>query len=106
MVSVQDQARLHLAALVDPDVKNERLYALAYPFSINQILEIWRKRYPKNSKLPPSRPDFGHLSPINPDSSRSLEVLKKNFGQKEWMGLEETIVEQVEALPSVSPSNT
>ncbi len=32
-VDVQDVARLHVAALINPDVKNERIFAFAYPFN-------------------------------------------------------------------------
>lgn len=32
-MNVQDTARLHVAALTDPNIQNERIFALSEPFN-------------------------------------------------------------------------
>ena len=46
-VSVQDNARVHVAALVCKDVQDERLFTIAYPYNWNDILVVFRKLYPE-----------------------------------------------------------
>ena len=43
-VNVQDTARLHVIALVNPSVKDERVFAFAGPFDFNDILGVLRKQ--------------------------------------------------------------
>ena len=45
-IDVQDVARLHVAALVARDMKNERFLGFAEPFNWNTVLEVWRRRFP------------------------------------------------------------
>lgn len=45
-IDVQDAARLHVAALIAPDVKNERLLGFSESFNWNAVLNIWRQGFP------------------------------------------------------------
>ncbi|KIX01426.1 uncharacterized protein Z518_09152 [Rhinocladiella mackenziei CBS 650.93] len=45
-VNVQDTVRVHVGALIYPDVNGERLFDFAYPCTWNDILAIFRKLYP------------------------------------------------------------
>jgi hypothetical protein len=45
--TVQDNARVHLAALVNKDVQDERLFTFAYPCSRMDILAVFTKLYPE-----------------------------------------------------------
>jgi len=95
MVNVQDTARLHVAALVDPDVRNERILAYAYPFNWNDVLACLRKIKPEK-KFPNDFPNNDKdLSKVN--NSRGAELLKA-FGREGWTGLEESVRENVEGL--------
>ena len=51
MVDVKDTARLHVAALIDPEVENEHILAFAYPYNYNDILKCLLKLYP-DKKFP------------------------------------------------------
>ncbi|KAL2051077.1 hypothetical protein ABVK25_008671 [Lepraria finkii] len=51
MVNVKDTARLHVAALLDLDVENERILAFAHPFNCNETLACLRRMYPIRSFL-------------------------------------------------------
>jgi len=94
-VDVKDTARIHVAALVEPDVQNERLWALAGAFSLNEILGILRN-FPKNSKIPADLDGFGEPTKIRVDNSRSIELLKRQG--RTWTSLKDSLSEQVVAL--------
>lgn len=41
-VNVQDTARLHVIALIDPACNGERIFAFAAPFNVNDLLAVFR----------------------------------------------------------------
>ncbi|KIY03615.1 uncharacterized protein Z520_00306 [Fonsecaea multimorphosa CBS 102226] len=87
-VNVQDNARIHVGALICPDVLGERLFAFAYPFNWNDILAVYRKLYPEHKFLD-DLPDLGRdLSKI---SNERAEEIVKRFGRPGWTNLEDTI---------------
>ncbi|KAL9090423.1 MAG: hypothetical protein Q9159_001952 [Coniocarpon cinnabarinum] len=81
MVDVRDTARLHVAALLFPDVANERLPGYSEPISINEMIETFRKISPGWDKLPLQEPEQRDLSTV--DCGRSLEMLQR-MGQADW----------------------
>ncbi|KAL8703393.1 MAG: hypothetical protein Q9201_003422 [Fulgogasparrea decipioides] len=92
MVNVQDTARLHVAALIDPDVENQRILAFAHPFNFNDILRIMRELYP-SKEFPGDIRGLGRdLTKV--DNRPGAELLKK-FGRPGWTSLEETIKDNV-----------
>jgi len=90
-VDVKDTARIHLAALVEPDVQNERLWALAGTFTLNEILGILRT-FPNNSKIPKDIDECGIPTEIQVDNSRSTELLKRQ-GRSGWVSLKDSLSE-------------
>jgi len=96
-VNVQDTARLHVAALIDADIKNERVFAYAEPFNWNDALAAMRKARP-DSEVPEDRKDNSRdLSKVLP-KARAEEILKKNFGQDKFIGFEESIKANIQNL--------
>ena len=95
MVNVKDTARLHVAALLDPDVQNERILAFAYPFNWNDILAVLRKIYPDKKFLKDIENAPRDLSRL--DNSRGASLLKA-FGRPGFTGLEETVRENTAGL--------
>lgn len=95
MVNVKDTARLHVAALLDPEVKNERILAFAHPYNWNDILAVLRKIYP--NKLFPTdiKNEPRDLSKL--DNSRGATLLKA-FGRPGFASLEETVRENTAGL--------
>ena len=89
-VDVRDNARLHVAALTDADIHNERIFAFAEPFNWNDILRILRKLRPNHEFPPDSENDERDLSVVA-SHARAEEILLKNFGQKGFTPLEETL---------------
>ena len=88
-------ARLHLAALIDPDVNHKRILAYKEPYTWNQVLAIFRKLYP-NRKFVDDLPDQGE-DKSTVDTRRPEEILKR-FGDNGFTGLEQSIAWTVERL--------
>ncbi|MBE7181519.1 MAG: hypothetical protein INR71_09990 [Terriglobus roseus] len=86
-VDVQDCARLHVAALLLPDVREERVFAFATPFNVNTELAAFRKIRP-GRKFVDDLPDVPvHLAEVPND--RAEELLRK-VGRKGWVPMEES----------------
>jgi len=97
-VDVKDVDRIHYAALVEPDVHNERLWAAATPFTLNEMLKIFREKFPNNSKIPPKDLEgYGEPTKIQVDISRSTELLKRQ-GRNGWVSLKDSLLEQSKGL--------
>ncbi|KAL6717787.1 hypothetical protein ACLMJK_003872 [Lecanora helva] len=88
MVDVKDTARLHVAALLNPGVENERILAFAFPFNWNDILACLRNLYPDRKFADDIKDAPRDLSTL--DNSRGVELLKA-FGQSGWTSMEESI---------------
>lgn len=87
-IDVQDDAKLHVAALAEEDVKSERLFAFAEPYNFNTWLAIFRKLKP-DGKWPADDPKQQRdLSVIK--TERSVELLQR-YGQKGFMPIEESV---------------
>lgn len=90
-MNVRDSARLHVIALLDPNVQSERIFALAAPFNWTEIIGILRKLRPQNMLIPDPQENEGRdLSEIVP-RQRAEQLLQEFFGRPGWTSLEETI---------------
>jgi len=87
-VNVQNTARVHVGALIFPDVSGERLFDFAYPFNWNDLLAEFRKLYP-NHHFMNDIPDLGRdLSTVS--NGRAEEIVKR-FGRPGWTNPTDTI---------------
>ena len=87
-VDVQDDARIHAAALLLPDVKDERLFAFAGTFDINSMLAAFRKAAPNRKFQEDVKDPPVHLAKV--PNERALELLKQT-GRVGWVTLDETV---------------
>lgn len=93
-VHVQDVALLHVAGLIHPAISNERIFAFAAPYSINEFFDIFAKvipGYKVREKL--AGLDFP-LAEIGP--WRKAEGLLKDFDQPGFIGLETTVIDSIQ----------
>ena len=93
-VHVQDVARLHVAGLIHPTTTDERIFAYAGKYSINEFFDIFAKTVPgykAREKL--QGLDFP-LADIGPRGK--AEALLKDMGRSGFEGLEETIISSVQ----------
>jgi hypothetical protein len=97
-VNVEDVARIHAIALLDPNVNSERLFAFAAPHSWAGIIDILKRLRPSNDKIPtPPENELPDLSQIVP-SKKAEGLLKSFFGQPSWVGLEESVKTGIDSL--------
>lgn len=95
-INVRDDAKLHVAALVDPACNGDRIFGFAAPYSWNSILAALRKLEPGKN--------FGADKDTGEDLSQvpnaeAEALLKKHYGHG-FFSLEETIKEGI--APSAS----
>ncbi|KAF7885284.1 uncharacterized protein EAF01_011349 [Botrytis porri] len=96
-IDVQDTARLHVSALIDEDVKNERLFAFAEPFNNNMLLRIFRKLRPDAKIMDDFHDDsVNDLSKVA--NQRAAELLKRDFGRAGFTSLEESLANNIQGL--------
>lgn len=107
-VDVKDVGLLHVAAVLDPEVKNTRLQAWAHKCNWNDILAIARRQCPERNLID-DLPGLSQLS-VGADFSQPLALLKKWAGQDGWRALEQTVAENINAIckwdPECDPCGT
>jgi hypothetical protein len=86
-------ALLHVAAILDPEVKNTRLPAWGHNAHWNEFLPILRELRPQREFIP-DYPKTWHLK-ILTDQSESEALLKKWAGQDGWKLLRQIITEAI-----------
>ncbi|KAF5875692.1 putative aldehyde reductase protein [Botrytis fragariae] len=96
-IDVQDTARLHVSALIDEDVKNERLFAFAEPFNNNILLRTFRKIRPDAKIMDDFHDDsVNDLSKVA--NQRAAELLRRDFGRAGFTSLEESLANNIQGL--------
>jgi hypothetical protein len=95
-IDVVDVALLHVAAILDPEVKNARLQAWAQPCVWNDILAIMRKLYPQR-KFIDDLPD-APLPALSTDFSQPLHLLQKWGHQDGFKSLEQMVAENLKPI--------
>ncbi|KAF2197631.1 NAD(P)-binding protein [Delitschia confertaspora ATCC 74209] len=108
-VDVEDTALLHMAALTQPDVQNERLFAFAAKFTWNEILYIFRKLYPERTFLKDVQEPPADVGTISGEVHDRAEELLRRFGKNGFTSLEralEKATEQIVATEEVQLPET
>lgn len=89
-VDVRDTARLHVAGLINPSVKSERLFAYSETYSWSQILDIYRRAYPNHPWVDCPVETRRDLTTLPECQARAVELLKE-LGREGFIGLEESV---------------
>ncbi|KAH6649402.1 hypothetical protein F5144DRAFT_521739 [Chaetomium tenue] len=88
-VDVQDNARLHVAALIHPGVLGERIFAYAQPYTWRGIQRTIQGLYPDRAfsgDIEDAELDASHIVP-----APRAEVLLKDMGRPGWTDLKESV---------------
>uniref|UniRef100_A0A8H7K658 NAD-dependent epimerase/dehydratase domain-containing protein n=1 Tax=Bionectria ochroleuca TaxID=29856 RepID=A0A8H7K658_BIOOC len=93
---VKDCALLHVASVLDPEVKNARLPAWGEHCNWNDMLAIMRRLFPER-KFMEDLPGLSKVD-VTTDYTQAFALLEKWAGQKGWKTLEETIAD---SLPNI-----
>ncbi|KAM0451770.1 hypothetical protein ACHAO4_005727 [Trichoderma viride] len=89
-IDVQDCARLHVAGLLDPSVKDQRIFGLVQEYNWTDVLAIFRRVRPE-LKLPEDPVNEGRdLTEVVP-RDKAEKLLKDFFGQPGWTSLEDSL---------------
>ncbi|KDN63367.1 putative NAD dependent epimerase/dehydratase [Colletotrichum sublineola] len=100
-VDVQDTAGLHVAGAVLPNVRNERIFALAETFNFDTVLEILRKQFPGKDFVD----DFHHYQETSTASelrSRASDLLRQ-LGRDGFVSLEQSVLLNIEDQTMAQP---
>ncbi|GAA6004869.1 hypothetical protein JCM11491_002261 [Sporobolomyces phaffii] len=110
-VSVSDVALLHVGALLLPEIADKRLVGSAVAGNWNEVLSIFRRRFPSRSFYPPVAPATAATAAtlqcsVDADESiyetgDSLYVVHRLGKQDGWTGLEEALVQTVSSFALV-----
>jgi len=95
-VDVQDTGRLHVAAITNPDINNERIFAFSEPFNFNDVLRALRKIRPDH-KFPEDFQDDNVRDRSKVQNQRGAELLK-TFGRPGWTTLSESLANNIQDL--------
>ncbi|KIW45683.1 uncharacterized protein PV06_04054 [Exophiala oligosperma] len=90
-VDVRDDARLHVAALLDPKVKSQRIFAFAEPYNYTDIIALLHKMRPNNTKLPAPAENEGRDLTIIKPREKAEQLLKSFFKVPGWVKLEDSL---------------
>ncbi|KAF5631174.1 aldehyde reductase 2 [Fusarium tjaetaba] len=92
-VDVQDVALIHVAAILDPEVKDARLQTWGHKAHWNDFLPILRELRPQR-KFIDDYPETFYLK-VSTDQSEPVALLKKWAGQEDWKPLRQIITEAI-----------
>jgi len=88
-IDVQDTARLHVAALLHPDVKNERVFAYAYPKNSTNTIKLLRELYPERTF--PDPPENEGEDQANITAKPRAEELLRWTGVDGWTSYKDSM---------------
>ncbi|KAI9167979.1 Aldehyde reductase 2 [Paramyrothecium foliicola] len=92
MVDVVDCARLHLIALIDGTVQNERIIAFNVPFNWNVVLDQFRTLFLDKSFVE-NQQQGEDVSEV--DNAQGAELLIKRYGQQGYTPLKESLQQNI-----------
>ncbi|KAK5127127.1 hypothetical protein LTR85_008487 [Meristemomyces frigidus] len=95
-VDVQDSALLHVAALILPDVRGQRIFAAESPYNIDSVLQLLRGLYP-DKVFEGDVSDHGADLTVFKDAPKAVELLRR-MGQHGWTDMETSVSRNCEAL--------
>ncbi|KAK5129956.1 hypothetical protein LTR08_002673 [Meristemomyces frigidus] len=91
MVDAKDNALLHVAALLHPDYKQERVFAYAHVFNWTTTIAMLKKAYPEHQFPDPPENEGEDLTTVT--ARPRAEALLKWFGRPGWRPEEESLRE-------------
>ena len=97
---MQDNARLHVAALIHPGVQGERIFAYSAPYTWRGVQRAVQRLYPDKSF--PKDIEEAELDTSEIVPAPRAEALLKEMGRSGWTTLEETVRMNTEDLASVA----
>jgi hypothetical protein len=97
-VDVQDSALLHVAALILPDIKSQRIFAVSTPWNIQSITQLLQGLYPERGiQSGLDVEDLGVDMTVFKDTGKAEELLRR-MGRQGWTDLETSVERSCESF--------
>jgi nucleoside-diphosphate-sugar epimerase len=94
MINVTDDARIHLGAMMDKTVSNERVSAFATSFHWDDMLGAVQRARPRMNLPDEVDPRGSDVSEV--DNALARELLRKWFNQAQFTSLEDSVEQNLE----------
>jgi hypothetical protein len=91
---VRDTARLHIAALLDPAIKDERIFGFVNEFNWTDVVGLLRKLRPNNKSIPDPPSDEWRDKTVVKPKARAEEILR-SFWNLDWTKLETSLKDAI-----------
>ncbi|CAG8019977.1 unnamed protein product [Penicillium olsonii] len=88
-VDVEDVARLHIAALLDPKIQSERIFGTAAKFRWTDVIAIMRRLRPNNADIPDAPNDY--QCPFDYVGAQRAQQILLDFYGSGWVTLEDSL---------------
>ena len=95
-VDVQDSALLHVAALILPDVRGQRIFAVNTPWNVQSISQLLRGLFP-HKEISDDVPDLGVDLTVFKEAYKAEELLRR-MGKNGWTDLETSVERTCESF--------
>ena len=104
-IDTEDTALLHIAALTQPDVQNERIFGYAGKFTWHQVVDIFRKLYPERKFLEDFQEPPADQGTVDPKVFSRAEELLQRFGKPGFGSLEDALRKGAEKVVEMEGKN-
>jgi hypothetical protein len=95
-IDVKEVALMHIAAVLDPDVKSRRIHVWGRLYTWNQVLGAMRKLFPQRTFVDDI--SSKETMKMTVDQTLALSLLKKWGGQDEWRKLEDIVLDNLKGI--------
>ncbi|CAG8037221.1 unnamed protein product [Penicillium salamii] len=92
-IDVEDVARLHIAALLDPNIQSERIFGTAAKFRWTDVIAIMRRLRPNNPNIPDAPNDI--QCPFDYALAPRAEQILLGFSGSSWVSLEDSLEQAI-----------
>ncbi|CAG7950645.1 unnamed protein product [Penicillium salamii] len=92
-IDVEDVARLHIAALLDPNIQSERIFGTAAKFRWTDVIAIMRRLRPNNPNIPDAPNDI--QCPFDYALAPRAEQILLGFSGSSWVSLEDSLEQSI-----------
>lgn len=92
-----DTARLHVIALLAPEIESQRIFGFGGQFNFGDIISTVKELRPDLELPTPPKDEGRDLTDVVP-RAKALKLLQEYFGQKDWTSLRSSIEAGIRGL--------
>ncbi|CRG88054.1 Aldehyde reductase 2 [Talaromyces islandicus] len=96
-IDVRDTARLHVAALLDVSIKDERIFAFVHEFNWTDVIFLLRGLRPDNKDIPEPPTNESRDRTVIKPKARAEQILHSFWGRS-WVGFNDSVTAGIEGF--------